>query len=34
MITRIVKPGEAGAALKELAEEAGKVMKIIIDFKP
>jgi L-galactonate 5-dehydrogenase len=34
MITRIVKPGEAGAALEEWAEEPGKVMKIIIDFKP
>lgn len=34
MISRIVKPGEAGAAMKEWAEEPGKVMKIIVDFTP
>jgi 2-desacetyl-2-hydroxyethyl bacteriochlorophyllide A dehydrogenase len=34
MLTRIVKPAEAAAALWEWSEEPGKVMKIVVDFKP
>jgi threonine dehydrogenase-like Zn-dependent dehydrogenase len=34
MITRTVKPDEAVNALREWAEEPGRVMKILVDFKP
>jgi 2-desacetyl-2-hydroxyethyl bacteriochlorophyllide A dehydrogenase len=34
MLTRIVKPREAASALWEWSEEPGKVMKIVVDFKP
>lgn len=34
MLTRIVKPREAAVALWEWSEEPGKVMKIVVDFKP
>ena len=32
MVTRIVKPDAAGQAIKEWAEEPGKVMKIVLDL--
>jgi threonine dehydrogenase-like Zn-dependent dehydrogenase len=34
MITRKVKPEQASTALREWAEEPGKVMKILLDFTP
>ncbi len=34
MITEKVKPEDAGRALKNWADDPGKVMKILVDFKP